>query len=148
MLGDEEAAAASKISQVNFQPRTFFEADYCKNKRVSCIKFHPTKPHLVVMSLIENLSFDERATITGKSFSSKVLVLNFSDVHIISLNYLLETPIEISCVEFHPDNQNVVVGGCISGQLIVWDLSSVESRITGGKKKENFKMPDEEEDKT
>ena len=41
MLGDEEATAAAKINTVNLLPRTFFEHDYCKGKRVSCIKFHP-----------------------------------------------------------------------------------------------------------
>ncbi len=87
------------------------------------------------MSMIENLSFDERAEITGKSFESHVLIMNFSDAHIITLNYVLETPIEISTIEFHPDNPNVIIGGCISGQIIVWDLTSVESRITGTGKK-------------
>lgn len=66
----------------------------------------------------------------------------------ISLNYVLETPVEISCIEFHPKNPNVLIGGCINGQIIVWDLSSIESRITGGRKAEIAKMPDEEEDKT
>lgn len=47
------------------------------------------------MSMIENLNFDDRVTITGKSFDSHVLVLNFSDPHIVTLNYVLETPIEI-----------------------------------------------------
>lgn len=148
MLGDEEAAAAAKISTVNLLPRTFIEHDYCKNKRVSCIKFHPKKPFLMAMSMIENLSFEERAGIMGKSFESHVLIMNFSDAHIISLNYVLETPIEISSIEFHPENSNVLIGGCISGQLIIWDLSCFESRITGGKKPETIKMPDEEEDKT
>jgi WD40 repeat protein len=129
MLGDEEAASSNKISSVNLLPRTFFEHDYCKNKRVSCIKFHPTKPFLVAMSMIENLSFDDRADITGKSFDSHVLIMNFSDAHIVTLSYVLETPIEVSCIEFHPENPNVLVGGCISGQLIVWDLSSMESRV-------------------
>lgn len=148
MLGDEEAAAAAKISSVNLLPKTFFEHDYCKNKRVSCIKFHPTKPYLVAMSMIENLSFDDRCSIAGKSFDSHVLIMNFSDAHIITLNYVLETPIEVSCIEFHPENSNVLIGGCISGQLIDWDLSCIESRINAGKKPETIKMPDEEEDKS
>lgn len=93
-----------------------------------------SKSHLVAMSLIENLSFDDRAQITGKSFDSHVLILNFSDAHIITLNYVLETPVEISCIEFHPENSNVIIGGCISGQMIVWDLSHIESRISMGKK--------------
>lgn len=116
MLGDEEAASAAKVTTVNMQQKTFFEHDYCKNKRVTCIKFHPTKPHLVGMSMIESLTFDERAEITGKSFDSHVLILNFSDSHIvITLNFDLETPIEVSCIEFHPENPNVIIGGCISG---------------------------------
>jgi dynein intermediate chain 3, axonemal len=94
------------------------------------------KPFLVGMSMIENLSFDDRAEIMGKSFDSHVLILNFSDAHIITLNYVLETPIEVSTIEFHPENPNVLIGGCISGQLIIWDLSSSESRITTGKKPE------------
>ena len=148
MLGDEEAASAAKISNVNLQARPFFDHDYCKNKRVSCIKFHATKPYLVGMSVIENLSFDDRVEITGKSFDSHVLIVNFSDAHVITVNYVLETPIEVSCIEFHPDNPNVLIGGCISGQLIVWDLSCMESRINAGKKVETLKMPDEEEDKS
>ena len=155
MLGDEEAASGAKISTVNLLPRTFFEHDYCKNKRVSCIKFHPTKPFLVAMSMIENLSFDDRAEITGKSFDSHVLIMNFSDAHIVTLNYVLETPIEVSSIEFHPENRDVMVGGCISGQVIVWDLSAIESRIGShgghgahGKKPDAARMPDEEEDKT
>lgn len=111
---------------------------------LSCFR----KPFLVGMSMYENLSFDDRTEIMGKSFESHVLIMNFSDAHIITLNYVLETPIEISTIEFHPDNPNVIIGGCISGQLIVWDLSSVESRITTGKKQEQIKMPDEEEDKS
>lgn len=100
------------------------------------------------MTMIENLNFDDRAEITGKSFDSHVLIMNFSDAHIITLNYVLETPIEISSIEWHPENPNILFGGCITGQLIVWDLSCVESRITSGKKPEQIKMPDEEEDKS
>jgi WD40 repeat protein len=162
MLGDEEAASGAKISTVNLLPRTFFEHDYCKNKRVSCIKFHPTKPYLVAMSMIENLTFDDRAEITGKSFDSHVLIMNFSDAHIVTLNYVLETPIEISSIEFHLENRDVLIGGCISGQVIVWDLSAIETRIgthgssshgasgaaASGKKPDAARMPDEEEDKT
>ena len=67
------------------------------------------------MSLVENLSFDDRAEISGKSFDSHVLIANFSNAHIIQLYYVLETPIEISSIEWHPENPNVLIGGCISG---------------------------------
>lgn len=149
MLGDEDAAAGGKNSAVNMVPRTFFEQDYCKNRSVTCIKFHPQKQHLVAISLAANLKFDDRCEMSGKSFDSHVLILNFSDQHIITLNYILQTPVEITCIEFHPENKNILMGGCINGQVITWDLASIDHRITpGGKKPTVAKMPDEEEDKT
>ena len=53
----------------------------------------------------------------GKSFDSHVLVMNFSDEHIITLNYVLETSVEISAIEFHqsPDKPYVIIGGTVNG---------------------------------
>lgn len=132
MLGDDEAAAAGKVNTTSMRSRTFIDSNYCKNKRVSCIKFHPTKSYLVAMSMIDNMDFDTRSLIQGKSFESNVLILNFSDNFIITLNYVLETPIEITTIEFHPENPNVLIGGCFNGQVIVWDLSSLDHKITAG----------------
>lgn len=86
------------------------------------------------MSMIEYLKFSERAAITGKSFDSNVLIMNFSDSHIITLSHVLETPIEISTIEFHPENPNVIIGGCLNGQTIIWDISCIDLRVTASKK--------------
>lgn len=129
MLATDEQAQQGKINTIKMTPRTFSESDYCNQKRVSCIKFHPTKPFLVAMSMIEYMKFHDRAEIIGKSWNSHVLIMNFSDNHIITLAYVLETPIEVTTIEFHPENPNVLVGGCINGQIIVWDLSSQDHRI-------------------
>jgi WD40 repeat protein len=80
--------------------------------------------------MIEHMKFHDRAEIMGKSWNSNVLIMNFSDNHIITLAYVLETPIEVTTIEFHPENPNVLVGGCINGQVIVWDLSSQDHRIS------------------
>lgn len=52
---------------------------------------------------------------------------------------------EISCVEFHPENPKVLIGGSINGQLITWDLSSTEHRIEQGRKA--VVKDDEDDDK-
>ena len=85
------------------------------------------------MSMIDNMEFEHRALISGKSFESYVLILNFSDNYIITLNYVLETPIEVTSIEWHPENPNVLFGGCFNGQVIVWDLSAADRRITTGR---------------
>ena len=129
MLADDDAATGAKANAINAVPRTFFEQGYCKNKSVSCIKFHPTMSHIVGMSLIENLSFEDRTEVMGKSYESHILILNFQDSQIIHLKYALCSPVEISCIEFHPQNPKVLIAGSINGQLITWDLSSTEHRI-------------------
>jgi len=134
MLANDLSAAGGKINTVKMTPRTFSESDYCNQKRVSCIKFHPTKPFLVAMSMIESLKFSERAAISGQSFDSNVLIMNFSDNHIITLAYVLETPLEVTNLEFHPENPNVLFGGCLNGQIIVWDITSQGHKITTGAK--------------
>ena len=117
--------------------------------RVSCIKFHPAKPDLVAMSLIKDVDFDQRCEDSCKSHSTYVLIVNFKDSHIIVLNYILETPVEVTSIEFHPNNNDIIIGGCVNGQVIVWDLRSAEHRIVpGGRKIDTARMPDEETDKT
>lgn len=124
MLGDDEAIGGAKGGiGGSGGPRAFQENDFCKKKVVSCIKFHPTKPHLVAMSMLEELAFEERADKTKTSYDAFVLIVNFSDVHIITLNYVLETPIEISAIDWHPTNPYLIYGGMISGQVTVWDLA-------------------------
>ena len=89
------------------------------------------------MSVVENLSFDERIEVAGKSYDSHVLVLNFADSQVIYANYALQTPVEISCIEFSPDSPALIIGGCINGQMIAWDTRSNESKILDGRKSEN-----------
>jgi hypothetical protein len=61
-------------------PRQFYDqGSNSKHRNVTCIKFHPQKPHLVAMSIVESLVFEERTEVMGKSFESQVLILNFAD---------------------------------------------------------------------
>jgi len=104
------------------------------------------------MSIVEKLSFEERAEVMGKSFESQVLILNFSDSQVIFAQYALQSPVEVSAIEFAPENPRVLVGGCINGQLISWDLNSTEHIIQEGRAKpaaaEAVKVDGDEEDKS
>ena len=49
--------------------------------------------------------------------------------------FILESPIEVTCFEFNPGQPNVVVGGCCNGQIIMWDYGRVSLfRITTSKR--------------
>jgi len=111
------------------EPLGFSDIDHSKNKRVSCIAFHPTKPYIVAMSFVEHLEFDMRQEISGKSYQSSVLVLNFADSAIITMVSVLETPIEIERIIFHPAKPELLFGGAISGQLTFWDFNDETTKI-------------------
>lgn len=45
------------------------------------------------------------------------------------LLYVLHTTIEVTCIEFHPDHPNLLFGGCLSGQIVVWDFSDETTKV-------------------
>lgn len=103
---------------------------------VSCIKFHPKKPHWLALSLVKHLKFAERAEIMGTSFDAHILILDFSDSQLFNLAYDLVSPVEVTSFTFSPENDKIVMGGCINGQVITWDLGSNEHRVGGDRNKE------------
>lgn len=127
MLGDKKNRS-EKIANQSSEPLPFSDIDHGKNKSVSCIAFHPKRPYIVALSFLENITFDERAEVSGKSYDTSVLVLNFADHHIM-LMYVLHTTIEITTIEFHPDYPNLLFGGCLTGQIIVWDFKDETTKI-------------------
>lgn len=127
MLGDKKTKS-EKMANQSSEPLPFSDIDHGKNKSASCIAFHPTKPHILALSLLENISFDDRAEISGKSYDSSILVLNFADHHIM-LTHVLHTTIEVTTISFHPDHPNLLFGGCLSGQIIVWDFTDETTKV-------------------
>ena len=87
--------------------------------------------NIVAVSLLQNLTFDERAEISGKSYDSSILLLSFIDNHIM-MTHVLHTTIEVMRIEFHPDRPNLLFGGWISGQIIVWDLTDDSTKMLVG----------------
>lgn len=45
-------------------------------------------------------------------------------MHIVLSQLLLEAPDDVMCFKFNPTDPNIVAGGCINGQVILWDISS------------------------
>jgi len=56
-------------------------------------------------------------------------VLNFADNAIITMCSVLETPIEIERIIFHPEKPELLFGGTISGQLTFWDFNDETTKI-------------------
>lgn len=146
MLGDEEAAVSAQNSTASLTdaPRRYSDQTYVKDMSVSCIKFSPHNPHWVAFSLVKNMDFASRVEIMGTSFDAHLLILDFSDSQMIQLAYDLVSPVEITTFEFHPDNERVVMGGCLNGQVITWDLYANDLRVGANRVNHNENQEGEE----
>ena len=54
------------------------------------------------------------------------------------LQLLLEAPDDILCFKFMPTDPNIIAGGCINGQVVLWNISEHFERLKAprsGKKK-------------
>ena len=112
--------------------RTFTDLKFSKNKILKCIDWHPRSKKVVAVSCVENVSFDERVEGSGRATSAFVLVWNFQDL--IHPQLVLQSPQEIQCFRFNPTNPNLIAGGTISGQVVLWDISSAMEKLAANAK--------------
>lgn len=110
-----------------------------KEKSVNYIRLVKTDQVYIAHSLIRNLSFEERSKIIGIPYQSQILFWDFVDPEINSQVYCLEIPMEITCFEFNPTNENQIVCGLISGQLIIFEIKNLIEILKGNNLGENSK---------
>lgn len=60
-----------------------------------------------------------------------VLVWSFDDTLYPKLE--LDAPREITCLSYCPYDENIIIGGMINGQLIIWDLKNRMKFVENGK---------------
>jgi len=69
-----------------------------------------------------------------KSHKSLIVFWDFEDIHSIEPLIVLSSPLEILTFEFNPKDNNIVVGGCMNGQIMMWDLSGTSLSVFASKK--------------
>ena len=104
-----------------------FEYPECKKKSISCIRFQPhfagQKYQCLATSFVENLAFDERIEINGRSYKNQILMWDYKDMHLFTPVISLVSNLEIITFEFKPGEPNIIIAGAINGQVLVWDLN-------------------------
>ena len=125
--------------------RNFTDLDFSKGKALSCIDWHPTKKGVVAVSVCKTMSFDERVEVSGQVDVAYVIIWEFAEW--IKPQLALQSPQECFSFKYNPTMPNIVVGGCYSGQAIMWDLNEAMADIEKKKleKKIDKNGEDEEE---
>ncbi|XP_062872021.1 dynein axonemal intermediate chain 3 [Trichomycterus rosablanca] len=103
--------------------QSFTALNYSKDKAISYISWHPTISGVIAVATTEQFSFEERIKNSTKLLLNPPLLLLWSVSNPINPQLLLECPDDVLCFEFCPSDPNIIVGGCMNGQVVLWDIS-------------------------
>ncbi|NXB21467.1 WDR63 protein, partial [Rhagologus leucostigma] len=113
--------------------QSFTDVQYLKNRTISCVRWHPTIYGIIALSAREQPSYEEQVNLSNKSLlhQSVILLLSFFDP--ICLQLVLKAPEDIYCFQFSPSDPNIIAGGCVDGQVVLWDISKHEEKLQSAK---------------
>lgn len=135
-LAEEESTFGDKTDTHLKEYQSFTDLHNTMEKMITCIAWHPTIYGLIVVSVAVRLSYEERVQNSSRLLLQPSLILFWSFSDPIHPQLMLESPDDIFCFEFCPSDPNIIAGGCINGQIILWDITAHAERIenikTGG----------------
>ncbi|XP_040607574.1 dynein intermediate chain 3, axonemal [Mesocricetus auratus] len=128
-LAEEESTFGDKSDTHLKEYQSFTDLHSTMEKMITCVSWHPTIYGLIVVSVAVRLSYEERVHFSGKLLLQPSLILFWSFSDPIHPQLMLESPDDIFCFEFCPSDPNIIAGGCINGQVVLWDITSHVDRI-------------------
>eukprot|EP01084_Bolivina_argentea_P316034 547726_1 len=118
--GDAELGLDTKTENIR-EIQTFVDLNWSGGKKISHIEWMASS-NKVAVSCIEKMSFDDRVAIVNKSRISSILLWNLSHI-LLRAQTILTAPSDIFTFKLHPHNENIVIGGLETGQVVLWDLT-------------------------
>ncbi|CAC5422765.1 WD repeat-containing protein 63 [Mytilus coruscus] len=128
-LGDGDQSFGSKADNHLKEYQSFTDLQFSKEKRITCIQWHPTIKGVVAVSVAEKMTFDDRIDSAAKVIMTPSLILIWSFTDPIHPQLLLEAPDDIYSFQFNPSDPNIIAGGCYNGQVVLWDISAHADRL-------------------
>ncbi|XP_071773409.2 dynein axonemal intermediate chain 3 [Centroberyx gerrardi] len=113
--------------------QAFTDQQYCKQKKISSINWHPTINGVIAVAMTEKVSLEERFNQSTKFLLNPPLILFWSFSDPANPQLLLECPDDVFAFEFCPSDPNIIVGGCMNGQVVLWDISAHVTRLQGSR---------------
>ncbi|CAL8306342.1 unnamed protein product [Lota lota] len=111
--------------------QSFTDLNYSNDKTISHINWHPSINGIVAVAMVERASLEERIDNSTKLLLKPPLILFWSFSDPINPQLLLECPDDVLAFEFCPSDPNIIVGGCMNGLVVLWDISAHVDRLQG-----------------
>lgn len=134
LLGEEEMTTLEQGSHTHLQEyQSFTDLKHSKDKSISCIDWHPTLKGVLGISCVQRTTYDEKIEAGfNRSHQSLVLIWSFQDP--IHPQLILDAPDDIQHFQFNPQDPNIIVGGCVTGQIVLWDITEHQDKLKTNRK--------------
>ncbi|NXS54230.1 WDR63 protein, partial [Brachypteracias leptosomus] len=132
-LAEDESSSGGKPNVYLKAYQSFTDLRYLKNRTISCVCWHPTIYGIIAVSAREQLSYEEQVNLPDKSLLQESAIVFWSLFDPIHPQLMLECPEDIYCFQFSRSDPNIIAGGCISGQVVLWDISQHEEKLQNAK---------------
>ena len=96
---------------------------FSRNKRVKDVRWHPRLGHIVGMTCVDNLDYDQYIDNMSQRILAPNYLMIWSTKHFIYPQLLLKAPEDITVFQWHPTDDATLLGGLSNGQIVLWDLS-------------------------
>ncbi|XP_016076111.1 PREDICTED: WD repeat-containing protein 63 [Miniopterus natalensis] len=128
-LAEEESTFGDKTNTHLKEYQSFTDLHTLTEKMITCVSWHPDIYGLIAVSVAVRLSLEDRVHFSGKLLLQPSLILFWSFSDPIHPQLMLESPDDIFCFKFCPSDPNIIAGGCLNGQIVMWDITAQAERI-------------------
>ncbi|KFO83694.1 WD repeat-containing protein 63, partial [Buceros rhinoceros silvestris] len=132
-LAEDESCSGGKPDVFLKAYQSFTDLCYLKNRTISCVCWHPTIYGIIAVSAGEGLSYEEHVNLPDKLLLQQSVIVFWSVCDPIHPQLILECPEDIYCFQFSPRDSSIIAGGCINGQIVLWDISQHEEKLQSAK---------------
>ncbi|XP_075012286.1 dynein axonemal intermediate chain 3 isoform X4 [Calonectris borealis] len=132
-LAEDESSSGGKPDVYLKAYQSFTDLHHLRDRTISCVCWHPTIYGIIAASARKRLSYEEQVNLCDKSLLHQSVILFWSFFDPIHPQLILECPEDIYCFQFSPSDPNIIAGGCINGQVVLWDISQHEEKLQNAK---------------
>ncbi|XP_029905060.1 dynein axonemal intermediate chain 3 [Myripristis murdjan] len=129
-IGAEEFDTGERANNLMVY-QAFTDMQYSKDKTISSINWHPTISGVIAVAMTENVSLEQRFNQSTKFLLNPPLILFWCFHDACTPQLLLECPDDVFAFEFCPTDPNIIIGGCMNGQVVLWDISTHVKYLQG-----------------
>lgn len=121
IAGEDDAQDGAQAENELKELKNFADPTYSKAKALVAVDWLPKTQGMLAVSAVKNISFEQRTALSGQTSSSYILLWDFKQL--VRPAALLQCHHEVLTFRFNKTTHGLTAGGCITGQVVLWDIA-------------------------